>query len=136
MSFLLIALRLFDYEASTLPLFQPALVSANVSVTELHQFLRGHAALRTLRAAAVYDDLRGLGQIRAAYFVAHRVQGHPARAGDVLALEPLVGQDIPELEGWLASKSCRTSSVEMVLTAISVDAVGVLMFAAPFMKSI
>src|ERR1700693_743717 len=54
-------LCLFDCQACALPLFQSALVSANVSVSELRQFLRGHTAQRTSRAAAVYDDLRILG---------------------------------------------------------------------------
>ncbi len=58
-------LRPFDAQACGLPLFQPALMGADVLVAELHQLLRGHAAQRTLRAAAVYDDLGILGQIRA-----------------------------------------------------------------------
>jgi len=81
-------LCLFDNQARALPLFQSALVGTNVLIAELSQLLRRHAALRALRAAAVYDDLRILGQIRAAHLVP---EGHSARAGDVLAREPLIG---------------------------------------------
>src|SRR6202040_1608136 len=87
----------------------------DVVVAELREFLRCHAALRTLRAAAVYDDLRVLGQIRAAYFVAHLAQRHPARTENVLTLETTrrsgrsrTGRIVccPEVAGLPVSKLC------------------------------
>src|SRR6266851_5424977 len=47
-------LRLLNGKAST---FQPTLVSANVFVAQLRQFLRRHSSLRTRQAAAVYYAL-------------------------------------------------------------------------------
>ncbi len=60
-------------------------------IAQLHQLLCRETALWTLRAAAVYDDSRVLGQIRAAYFIAYLVQRHAARAGNYLTFEPLIG---------------------------------------------
>ena len=90
---------LLDREACALPLFQPAFIRANAFITEFDQFFSRHAALR---AAAVYDDLSVLGQIRAAHFVSDVVERHAPRTGNVLALEPFVSQDIPEFKGTLA----------------------------------
>jgi hypothetical protein len=79
-------------------LIQAALIRANVVAAELYQFLRRQAAQRTLRAAAVYDDFRVPGQIRAPHFAAYLVEGHTARAGDVFALELLIRQNVPEFD--------------------------------------
>jgi hypothetical protein len=54
--------------------FESALTGADVFVAKFHQLLRGHTALRTLRVAAVYDDLHIPGQIRGPYLSANPIQ--------------------------------------------------------------
>ena len=86
---------LLDREACALPFFQSALIGTNAFIAKFDQLFRRHATLRALRAAAVYDDLSVLGQIRAAHFVSDLVERHAPRTGNLLALEPFVSQDIP-----------------------------------------
>src|SRR5450432_3798027 len=70
-------------KACGFPLFQPAFIGAEVFIAQFQQLLRRHAALRTLQAAAVYDDSRTLGQIRGLHLT-ELVEGQAARAANVL----------------------------------------------------